>query len=266
VGVDAAVDLALHAGWAPDTAVSYGFARCDANTTLNPSAWTQTRPCSGCPGPHCAAGGGGLGYLMPRWSQACDARWYWAVAGPAPPAAGGGGQVLTLGALAAHGGRWLWPQYAGQDWSTQRAHLAGPWSAGPGTGFLHLPLFGRRAWYLVVGPPGNTSDAAPALMQALANWELDRLLNVYDLAWPGAPATGFVPRWFYDEATNPTGPVRREGAALLASLASLATTPPAGWPRWARPTRTATPTGGARTWATPAPRTRISIPTGPRCV
>jgi hypothetical protein len=226
LGVDAAVDLAMHAGWAPDSAVSYGFAYCDTNTTLNPSGMAPTNatmltlPLA----PIARLAGGGLGYFMPRWSQACDARWFWAARGPAPA---GGGQ-LALGVLVARGGDWLWPQFTGQDSSTQRAHLMGPWSAGAGSGLVHLPLWGRRAWYLVAGPPAATADAAPELHLRLANVELDRLLNVYDLDWPGVtPAPGFAPRWFYDSATNPTGDVRHEGAALLASLASPATAPPA---------------------------------------
>ena len=238
LGVDSAVDLALHAGWAPDTAASYGFAYCDSNTTLNPSGMRANASQQQLPLAPIArlAGGGSLGYFMPRWSQACDSRWFWGVRGSSSGGGGGdgvggggGGAQLTLGVLAAHGGQWLWPQYTSQDWSTQRWHLAGPWSASPGTGFVHLPLWGRRVWYLVAGPPAATSDAAPTLMQALANVELDRLLNVYALDWPGVPAVGsLTPRWFYDEATNPTGSVRQQGAALLASLASISTTPPAG--------------------------------------
>jgi hypothetical protein len=234
VGIDAAVDLALHAGgadWAPSATLGNGWAWCDPSTTLNPQGLNynmtqQVGPLA----PIARLPGGSLGYMMPRWSQARDSRFYFGVREAAPAAAAAA--VRTLGVLAVRGGAWAWPQFTSQSFETMRAHLCGPWSAGAGTAFVHLPLFGRRVYHLLAGPAANTSDAAVALALAYANAELDRVANVWDLEWPGvAPApAGFAVPWFYDPKTNPTHPaVRHVGIALLASLAGgNATAPPAG--------------------------------------
>ena len=231
VGVDAAVDLALHAGgadWAPSATLGNGWAWCDPSTTLNPQGLNYNMTQAVGPlAPIPRLPSGSLGYMMPRWSQACDSRFYFGVREAAPA----GAAARTLGVLAVRGGAWAWPQYTSQSYETMRAHLCGPWSAGAGTAFVHLPLFGRRVYHLLAGPAANTSDAAIALAIAYGNAELDRVANVWDMEWPGAapgPA-GYAVPWFYDPNTNPTHSVRAQGAALLAALAGGASTaPPAG--------------------------------------
>ena len=228
--VGAAVDVALHTGWAPTVGLGSGFAYCDPNSTTNPggmnaSAALQVLPLA----PMARLSSGSLGYMMPRWSQACDSRFYWGVG------AGGANGSAALGVLALRGGDWLWPQYRSQAYETMRWHLMGPWSGGPGTGYLHLPLYGSRVWYVLGGALEATALRAGELQQAYAGQTLERLTNVYDLAWPGsgeAPNATYDAQglyYFYSDATDPTHTVRAQGKALLAALAGgAATAPPAG--------------------------------------
>jgi hypothetical protein len=227
--VDAAVDVALHTGWAPSVGLGAGFAYCDPSTPSNPagmnaSAALQVLPLAPIP----RLPSGGLGYMMPRWSQACDSRFYWGVG------TGGGNGSAALGVLALRGGDWLWPQYRSLAYETMRWHLMGPWSAGAGTGFLHLPLYGNRVWYVLGGALEATALRAGDLQQAYAGQALERLTNVYDLAWPGTAANTTYDAqglyFFYNgDTTNPTHSVRQRGNALLASLAGgAASAPPAG--------------------------------------
>jgi hypothetical protein len=97
---------------------------------------------------------------------------------------------------------------------------------------MHLPLHGRRIWYLLGGPVNETAAMIWPLAQRYAMAELDRLINTYDLNWPGAilpnstiNATAFH---FYSPDTDPTHTVRAQGKALLLSLANVSTAPPAG--------------------------------------
>ncbi len=224
--VGAAVDLALHGGaWAPALAVSNGWASCNTDTPDNPSGMNATTAQQWAPlAPQGRLPSGGLGLLVARWSQSCDAKFFWGVAD------GEGGTVL--GVMGVRGGEWLWPQYRSQAYDTQRWHLMGPWSGGAGEGFMHLPLHGRRVWYLLGGPASETAANVWPLAQRYAMAELDRLTNTYDLEWPGhidANATVNASAFhFYSPDTDPTHSVRAQGAALLRSLANATTAPAAG--------------------------------------
>jgi hypothetical protein len=227
VSVDAGVDIAMHTGgWAPTLAISNGFAYCDPSTPDNPAGMNASSAQLVLPlGPIPRLTSGSLGYMAPRWSQACDSRFYWGVG------VGVENSSATLGVLALKGGDWLWPQYRSQAYETMRLHLMGPWSDGGGRGFMHLPLYGRRVWFALVGPVQRTAAVAGDLVQAWGGQALSHLVNVYNLAWPG----GDVPLnatynaqdfFFYSDNTDPTHTVRHQGQVLLQSLQSLATAPP----------------------------------------
>jgi hypothetical protein len=118
--VSAGVDLALHRGaWAPALAVSNGWAFCDTDTPDNPSGMNATTTQQWAPlAPQGRLPSGGLGLLVARWSQSCDAKFFWGVAD--------GREGTVLGVLGVRGGEWLWPQYRSQAYDTQRWHLMGP--------------------------------------------------------------------------------------------------------------------------------------------
>lgn len=226
VSVDAGVDIAMHTGgWAPTLSINNGFAFCDPSTPDNPAGMNASSAQLILPlGPIPRLVTGSLGYMAPRWSQACDSRFYWGVG------EGAGNSSATLGFLALKGGSWLWPQYRSQSYETMRVHLMGPWSDGAGRGFMHLPLYGRRTWFALVGPFQRTAAVAGDLVQAWGGQSLSRLVNVYNLAWPGGdspPNATYNAQdfFFYSDNTDPTHTVRRQGQALLASLASPSTAP-----------------------------------------
>ena len=106
--IDAAVDIALHDGgadWAPSATLGNGWAWCDPSTTQNPEGLNYNMTQAVGPlAPIARLPGGSLGYMMPRWSQACDSRFYCGVREEARGARGG---ARTLGVLAVRGGAWL---------------------------------------------------------------------------------------------------------------------------------------------------------------
>ena len=228
--VDAAVDLSLHSGaWQPKFAVSNGWAYCDTDTPTNPSGMNATTAQQWAPlAPQGRLPSGSLGMLVARWSQSCDAKFFWGVTDAADSASDG----TLLGVLGVRGGEWLWPQYRSQSYDTQRWHLMGPWSSSAGQGSMHLPLHGRRVWYLLSGPVNETATPIWSLVQRYAMAELDRLINTYDLDWPGAVLPNATVNTsafhFYSPDTDPTHTVRAQGKALLLSLTNASTAPAAG--------------------------------------
>ena len=232
--VNAGIDISLHSGeWSPTLSVSNGWAYCDQDTPDNPSGMNATTAQQVLPlEPQHRLPSGSLGLLVARWSQSCDAKFFWGVADGLGESRGERGPPSTvLGVMGVRGGEWLWPQYHSQAYDTQRWHLMGPWSAGFGTGFMHLPLHGRRVWYMLGGPFSETADKVWELTQRYAMVELDRLTNVYDLEWPEAgepPNTTYNASafHFYSPDTDPTHTVRAQGAALLRSLSNASNAPP----------------------------------------
>ena len=122
--VAAAIDLSLHSGaWQPSVAVSNGWAYCDTDTPTNPSGMNATTAQQWSPlAPQGRLPNGNLGLLVARWSQSCDAKFFWGVSDGSEE----GNNGTVLGVLGVRGGEWLWPQYRSQAYETQRWHLMGP--------------------------------------------------------------------------------------------------------------------------------------------
>jgi hypothetical protein len=224
--VESGIDLILHSGedWSPSIAVSNGWAYCDPNDPTNPAGMNATTSQQKLPlGPLNRLPNGSLGVIVARWSQSCDAKFFWGVEN----------NTNVLGVMGIKSGEWLWPQYTSLTYDTQRRHLMNPWSTKQGEGYIHLPLHGRRVWYLLGGLTNDVSDNTWNLAQQYAMMELNRLTNVYDLLWPEANepinttynASGYH---FYSPNTDPTHSVRAQGVSLLKSLNNISTSPRAG--------------------------------------
>lgn len=220
--VESGIELQLsHGPWSPSVAISNGWAYCDPNDPANEEGMNATTAQQRYPlGPLGRLPHGSLGMIVARWSQSCDAKFFWGIED--------GNSVL--GVLGVRGGEWLWPQYRSLTYDTMRTHLMGPYSSAPGEGIVHLPLHGKRVWYLLGGNSESTSNQIWQLVQQYSMIELDRLTSLYDLYWPESNepinatynASAFH---FYSPDTDPTHTVRAQGVNLLKSLANKSTAP-----------------------------------------
>jgi hypothetical protein len=220
--IESGIELQLSKGnWNPSEAVSNGWAYCDPNDPTNPDGMNATTAQQRYPlGPLNRLPNGSLGNIVARWSQSCDAKFFWGV--------DDGSSIL--GVLGVRGGDWKWPQYRSFTYDTMRTHLMGPWSSASGEGNVHLPLYGRRVWYLLGGDTDSVSSQIWSFAQKYAMIELDRLTNLYDLSWPESNeplnstynASGYH---FYSPDTDPTHTVRARGVSLLKSLTNKSTAP-----------------------------------------
>jgi hypothetical protein len=225
----AAAPAGSSAPWSPTTQVAGKWFACNYTLPVDPWGALDEDPSAYIAplAPNERLPNGVLGYLQPRWTQSCDARWTWAATDNA----------TALAILVARPSKWTWAQGLNHDFYRMRRHMPTVVSDGPGLGAVSLPLRGSRWYQLLAGPTASVAGPGPGYALSVeATQSLDKLTNVYLLDWPGLPPPApspngtFVPmvsEWVFQEGTNPTHTIRAQGRALLASLAA-GTPPPPG--------------------------------------
>lgn len=136
--------------------------------------------------------------LQPRWTQGFDQAWQFHFASDS----------RTAGAMVGRAGRWVWPF---DNLIEVKVKASGD-SAG-----LFMPTWkGQRYWYVVLGDR-KLAEEGKGMITRLAHRPLEKLVNEYDLEWPGLPAGGFESPDFYSSQMNPTGVIRSFGKQAVAA-------------------------------------------------
>lgn len=143
--------------------------------------------------------GDALALLQPRWTQGFDQAWFFAASD----------ETQLFGGIAARAGKWVWPH------DNLIEVLAPPRDASDWAGLRMPSVRGARYWLLLAGEDALAKDAE-TIVRRTAMQPLDKLVNEYDLEWPGMPDGGFQGQFFYgSQATNPTSVLRQAGAGLM---------------------------------------------------
>ena len=138
--------------------------------------------------------------LLPRWSQAFDDGWLFALHNG----------TNMIAAIPARAGKWVWPH---ENKIAVKVKSSGDYAG------LRMPTVrGSRYWLLAAGSESlvDSRKNQEALVGPTTMWNLDKVVNEYISEWPGAKGE-FRGAFFFGSDTNPTSSRRAMGRAAVAN-------------------------------------------------